>query len=256
VRTTALSAYDNQHVPFEKLVELQPHRSLEYNPIFQVMFVLQNGKTFRPNLDGLTVKRFEAVTDTSKFDLSLEAIDGDDGLDLSISYSTDLFKAESAMRILADYQTLLRQFVANPEQRVDAMPELTWTPQCLPAQAMPVSSAGIEFVPPGSPIEEKLVSIWKEVLLIDTVGVHDNFFALGGHSLMATQAIARIRSAFDFELPLRKLFEAPTISALANVIYENQAGKTEEDELAALLAELEGLSDDEARLQFTQENAT
>jgi acyl carrier protein len=110
------------------------------------------------------------------------------------------------------------------------------------------------FVPPRSPIEEKLASIWKAVLAIDAIGVEDNFFALGGHSLMATQVIARIRSAFDYELPLRKLFEMPTISAMANVICENQADKTEDHELAALLAELDGLSDDEARLQFTQEN--
>ena len=254
VRSTALAAYDNQHVPFEKLVELQPHRSLEYNPIFQVMFVLQNGQAFRPDLHGLTVKRLEPAAGTSKFDLSLEAIDGDDGLDISISYSTDLFKAESATRILDDYQTLLRQFVANPEQRLEEMPALTWTPQCLPVQAMPATAAAIGFVAPGSPIEEKLVSIWKEVLAIDAIGIQDNFFALGGHSLMATQVIARIRSAFDYELPLRKLFEMPTISALANVICENQAGKTEDAELAALLAELDGLSDDEARLQFTQEN--
>jgi amino acid adenylation domain-containing protein len=254
VRTTALSAYDNQHVPFEKLVELQPNRSLEYNPLFQVMFVLQNGKGFRPNLHGLTVKRLEPAADTSKFDLSLEAIDGDDGLDISISYSTDLFKAESATSILDDYQTLLRQFVANPNQRVDEMPELSWTPQCLPAQGSPATNVVRGFVPPSSPIEEKLVSIWKAVLAIDAIGVEDNFFALGGHSLMATQVIARIRSAFDYELPLRKLFEMPTISALANVICENQAGKTDDDELAALLAELDGISDDEARLQFTQEN--
>jgi amino acid adenylation domain-containing protein len=254
VRTTALSAFDNQHVPFEKLVELQPNRSLEYNPVFQVMFVLQNGRSFRPNLHGLTVKRLEPPADTSKFDLSLEAIDGDDGLDISLSYSTDLFKAESATRILDDYQTLLRQFIANPERRVDEMPVLTWTPQYLPAQALPATNVVRGFVPPNSPIEEKLVSIWKGVLGADAIGVEDNFFALGGHSLMATQVIARIRSAFDYELPLRKLFEMPTISALANVICEHQAGKTEDDELAALLAELDGLSDDEARLQFTQEN--
>ena len=90
-------------------------------------------------------------------------------------------------------------------------------------------------------------------MALDNIGVEDNFFSLGGHSLMATQVIARIRSTFDYELALRTLFETPTISALARAIRENHTVKTEDDELAALLAELEGLSDDEARQQFADE---
>src|SRR5207248_9560136 len=67
------------------------------------------------------------------------------------------------------------------------------------------------FVVPRTPIEELLAQIWSELLQVARVGVYDNFFALGGHSLLAAMVIARMRAAFQVELPLRVLFEAPTV---------------------------------------------
>jgi amino acid adenylation domain-containing protein len=256
VRRTALEAYANQNVPFDMLVnQLQLERSLEHNPLFQVMFVLQNGKKSLPNLHGLTVNSIELNNDTSKFDLSLEAIDSDE-VELAVSYSADLFKPESARAMLKDYERLLESFVANADAHVSELPQLTWKPQPLNEQSTaPAMNVTTTYVAPRTPIEEKLAAIWIEVLGIERVGIHDNFFNLGGHSLMATQVIARIRSTFDFELPLRRLFATPTIAGLADAICENQMARTEGDEFAALLAELEGLSDDEAQKQFAQEQA-
>jgi amino acid adenylation domain-containing protein len=71
---------------------------------------------------------------------------------------------------------------------------------------------------PRTPIEEVLTGIWAQILEIEQVGIHDNFFELGGHSLLATQVISQIREAFQVELPLRSLFEAPTVAGLSDRI--------------------------------------
>ena len=72
-----------------------------------------------------------------------------------------------------------------------------------------------EFVPPRTEIEELIAQTWREVLKIENVGIFDNFFELGGHSLLATQIVARLQGAFNKEVPLRVLFDAPTIAELA-----------------------------------------
>ena len=64
-------------------------------------------------------------------------------------------------------------------------------------------------------VEETLAGIWAEVLGVERIGIHDNFFELGGHSLLATQVISQVRRVFQVDLPLRRLFESPTVAGLA-----------------------------------------
>jgi non-ribosomal peptide synthetase component F/acyl carrier protein len=76
-----------------------------------------------------------------------------------------------------------------------------------------------------TPAEEMMAAIWSEVLKLDQVGVHDDFFALGGHSLLATQVVSRVRQAFQVELPLRALFEAPSVAGLTEKVEALQRQK-------------------------------
>ena len=71
------------------------------------------------------------------------------------------------------------------------------------------------YVSPRSPIEETLAAIWAEVLGVERIGVHDNFFELGGHSIRATRVISQVGRVFKIDLPLRRLFESPTIAGLS-----------------------------------------
>lgn len=96
------------------------------------------------------------------------------------------------------------------------------------------------YVAPRNEVEEKVVAIWQEVLGIQQVGIHDNFFDLGGHSLLATRLVARLRQAFQVDLPLAKFFESATVLNIAEAIQGIQHQEADEDalEILQMLAEL------------------
>ncbi|MCZ6625085.1 MAG: phosphopantetheine-binding protein, partial [Deltaproteobacteria bacterium] len=101
------------------------------------------------------------------------------------------------------------------------------------------------FVAPRTPVEEALAGIWAEILRLEQVGIYDNFFELGGHSLLATQVMSRVLNAFQTEIPLRALFEKPTIGELAMFITEAQVKGAKQEDLSRIMDELESLSEDE-----------
>jgi acyl carrier protein len=124
--------------------------------------------------------------------------------------------------------------------RLDALP-LTANGK-LDAAALPgpEPAAATGHVPPRTAAERVLAELWAEVLHADRVGAEDNFFALGGHSLLATQVLSRVDQAFGVKLPVRALFEHPTVAALAAAIEATGTGV-----LADPMDDLENLSDEE-----------
>jgi NAD(P)-dependent dehydrogenase (short-subunit alcohol dehydrogenase family)/acyl carrier protein len=102
------------------------------------------------------------------------------------------------------------------------------------------------YVAPSTEVERVLAEIWQELLGIEQIGVYDNFFELGGHSLLAVRLVSRLSEAFQIDVPLRAIFEFPTVSDLALLILERQAGQTDDEMLTEMLEELERLSAEEA----------
>jgi len=88
----------------------------------------------------------------------------------------------------------------------------------LPAPDSEKSLRETSRVAPRTPLEEELASIWRQILNIEQVGVYDDFFEIGGHSLLVTQVIARVRDTCHVDLPLQVMFKTPTIAALAEAI--------------------------------------
>ncbi|MDQ6651920.1 MAG: amino acid adenylation domain-containing protein [Acidobacteriota bacterium] len=261
-REVALGAYTHQEIPFEKLVEkLRPERSLSRSPLFQVMFVLQDETKPDLSLPGLHVSSVPVESATAKFDFALSVIEKVDGLSVCLSFSTDLFNSASMPLMLEDFQLLLESIVANPAQHLSDLPALSW-----PRRARAIEKQHLatqeraeperEFLAPRTPIEQRLAGIWTEILSVERVSIYDNFFELGGHSLLAAQVISRARNMFSVELPLRRLFETPTLAGLAEAIYEIQTAETGEQELAAILAELSQLTEEDAQLRFGRAPAT
>jgi acyl transferase domain-containing protein len=109
------------------------------------------------------------------------------------------------------------------------------------------------YAAPRTDTERVLAGIWEDVLGIRPVGIHDDFYELGGHSLLALQVLSRVRQALGAELPLRAIFDAPTVARLAVRILEGEARTVDGGELDQLLARLEGLSDAEAEALLADE---
>ncbi|MEA2692142.1 MAG: hypothetical protein QOJ16_1529, partial [Acidobacteriota bacterium] len=114
-------------------------------------------------------------------------------------------------------------------------------------KALPAPEGGRQvrapFVAPRGALEELISGIWSEVLGIERVGVHDNFFELGGHSLLATQAVSRLGEALEIEVPLRRMFEVPTVARLAEALLLDSSHDLEQ--AARLVLDLFQLSDGE-----------
>jgi amino acid adenylation domain-containing protein len=126
VRAVALEAYVHQDLPFEKLVEgLQPERDLSRNPLYQVMFILQNTPSPFLKLPDLTLSELESESTIAALDLRLELEEKLDGLRGKLEYSTDLFEPTTITRLLGHFQTLLEQIVVNPQQRLSELALLT-----------------------------------------------------------------------------------------------------------------------------------
>jgi len=136
---------------------------------------------------------------------------------------------------------LLRSFPTTANGKVD-----------LSALPDPDEERTRPLVAPQTEVETKLAGIWLELLNTADISIHDNFFELGGHSLLATQVISRIRKIFNKKLPLRAIFDCPTIAKLAPAI--ETAAYADPAALYTVLDTLEALSDEEAeRLLQEQE---
>jgi amino acid adenylation domain-containing protein len=102
------------------------------------------------------------------------------------------------------------------------------------------------FAAPRTFIEEAIARIWAEVLSLDQVGIHDKFFDLGGHSLGASRVISRVIQTFQLELPLKALFDSPTVAEMAKVIDATQGRTTSKEEIERMLSVVEVMSEEEA----------
>jgi acyl carrier protein len=114
--------------------------------------------------------------------------------------------------------------------------------QVLPAPDQVHPTLEDALVAPRTSVEAVLAGIWADVLGLTQVGIHDNFFELGGHSLLATQVISRLQATFQAEVPLRHLFEAPTVAELAQAIIAHEARPGQTETIAHILKRIEGMS--------------
>ncbi|NET08281.1 MAG: hypothetical protein F6K16_27010 [Symploca sp. SIO2B6] len=230
VRQGASGAYAHQDLPLQQLVN---HLNLGKVPLSQVMFVLQNTPQQVPNLPGLEVDIVDIDNGMADFDLSLSMVEEAGELIGTFKYNTDLFEEKTISQMRQHFQTVLEQVVANPEQPLSLLLPLSESEQ-QQLQAMRLNSASKSaseqalereknFVAPRDAIETQLTKLWEEVLDIRPIGIKDNFFELGGYSLVAVRLIAEIEKAFNKNITLPTIFQAPTVEELAKILTQEES---------------------------------
>jgi amino acid adenylation domain-containing protein len=126
VQEVALAGYAHQDLPFEKLVdELHPERSLSRNPLFDVIFAMQNAQSSAAQMGGLQLEPWGEGSKTTRMDLEVHVSEGKQGLVCTFVYATDLFEAETIERLIGHYEQLLQAIVIDRTQRVSELPLLT-----------------------------------------------------------------------------------------------------------------------------------
>jgi non-ribosomal peptide synthetase component F len=224
VRELAVETYRHQHIPFERLVEVMPvRRSLNRTPIFQVVFALQNASSGLQELKGLEVEEVGTETWTARFDLDVNAIERNGQLDIVWIYNRDLFDRERIEQMARHYESLLTAAVQDPQRPVCELAMLSkselqqFNIQTRKADrdVLQQASARNSYVAPRTAVEQTVAGVWQEALGLERVGIDDNFFDLGGYSLLLARVRFHLQERFKREIALVDCFCYPTVRLLA-----------------------------------------
>ncbi|MBV1850530.1 non-ribosomal peptide synthetase [Catellatospora tritici] len=208
VRATCLDAIDHQELPFDKLVEeLRPQRHAGRSPYFQVWFAMSDDTLLRRQAPGLTVDGFDDLSTAlsngmAKLDLNWIVVDRGDHYALSLAYRTSLFDEGTARAMVNQYSETLTELLRDPDAT------LSGHSATAPAD--------------GPSVPEQLLAIWREAFEVDDIGVDDDFFELGGYSMLAVQVVTRIQEQFGVEISFVDFFETSSITEITKLIDEGR----------------------------------
>ncbi len=244
VRDTALGAFANQDLPFERLVgDLRIAPDPARNPLFQVLFELEDSTGAAYALPGLEAEILPVGWRPAKLDLTLHLARHDDGSYAGdIEYATALFDRSTVEGLAGEFLELLERVAAEP----GTPPHLlggAGGPAAGDASGGPAIDylvASEDYAEPSTAAERIIAEIWSDVLDLDQIGVHDDFFQLGGHSVLAAQVHLRIQDELDIDLPLRALFDATTLGELAAEVeraVQEDVARLSDAEVDAMLSE-------------------
>jgi thioesterase domain-containing protein len=252
VMETALEADAYQNIPFEALLE-EVMRSdgnrRGRSPLTRLFFALlpswkgERGLSMI-DLPGLTITNLFGYVHIgqTKFDLTLAMRETDFELQAIIEYNADIFKESTIVKILKDFQTILEAIVFDPDSKIGTLALLTpkFDRPALPTPDQTKLETEESYIAPRNELERKLTEIWEELLGIHLISIRDNFFALGGSSLLVVRLFARIEEVFQTRLQLGIIMEASTIEDLAVVLKRNLQKVPEEKTKLLFLIQPEG----------------
>lgn len=214
------AAHSHQQVPFEQVVAaVQPERKPGHNPIFSFAFT-HAGEFASLSKD---VSREQWSTVAIQFDIELFTYIKNNKLHGSLGFRTSLFRRETVAGFAKRFVQFIEQGLENPDEPICqynlltpdevARSEARWR-----AASRPAPKTSRSERPPANDVEEKLCTLFADVIGLDRVSVCDNFFELGGHSLLAVSLVSNINSSLEVEVSLGDIFQAQTVEQLAKLI--------------------------------------
>jgi thioesterase domain-containing protein/acyl carrier protein len=220
-REVTVEALSHAELPFEVLLERLEARSLRgRNPLSQCYFFYQNAFLQPRALGELTVTPLRDFGLGTHFELQLGILERQEGVRAQLEYNPDIFEPNTIRGMLEDYLRILGAMLESPEARIG---QLGVSIRLESKPSLPAVSSTGEFTVPQNETEKQLKKIWEDLLGIRFIGVHQNYFELGGNSILAVRLFAQIENAFKVKLPLSTLIDAPTIAQLARVLENDGA---------------------------------
>lgn len=233
------AALAHQFLPLSRILESLPSLGRKDEaPALQVVVLYNNSPL--PTLrfpEATFIPRSDVDDGTAKFDLLLDIADSREGVTGYLKYRADLFKPATVERLIQHWACFLEQSVAKPTQPIDTFALPSFPPNAR-SESEGLHRTGLEtevtcdgasqgrvpvFTLPRNQQEERLVRIWESVFGLHPIGIHDHFFALGGHSLVGIKLIAAIERESGQRVSLETVFREPTIARLAQVLQQHRA---------------------------------
>ncbi len=215
-RETTLDALANSDLPFMVLLErLQSRARRGRNPLFQFYFTYQTAFVRAVEVASLKVNPLPSLTVGTPFEIQLAIIERENEIHLQMDYNPDLFDSGTIRQFLGRYCETLQTLMSAPEQRVGeiSFSRLPQT-QAMRAELEPVP----DYTAPRTDRELRLVQIFERLFELPKIGTRDDFFELGGQSLVAARLLHEIEKEFNVSLDLSEIIVAPTIEKLAERI--------------------------------------
>ena len=217
-----LSALSHAELPFEILVDRVKMRTINgRKPIFQFYFLYQTA-FLQPRQQGpLTILPLPTISLGIPFELQLGMIERKEGIRAQLEYNPDIYDPQSIRQVLADYLQILEAFVSQPDIKMDEIHVSRVAQAPLASEKLPPQ---YEFAAPQTETEKTLAGIWEDVLSARPIGRDQDYFELGGNSLLATRLFAEIDRVLHIHLPISTLFYAKTIAEFAGLVEKQHSG--------------------------------
>lgn len=215
VRQTALDAFAHGDAPFEWIIEELKPRRLQVSFLHQPAFL-------QPSRAGdIVITPLRSLSGGAVYEWTLGAIEDADGVRLCLEYNADLFSEATIDRTLEQYQTVLEEAAAAPGMRLSQFSVEASAPGPAEAVAPPESGRGAPYLT----LHYQMIEIWQELLHVSPIGIQDDFFALGGNSLLALRMLHQVEAACGKALSPAALFGKATVEHLSDELLTQPGGK-------------------------------